>query len=49
MKLDLGKLLKVQSFLSNNFAEKSQLFEFSSSKLQKINFDVIYGLILSYN
>lgn len=28
MKLDFGKLLKIQSYIDQNFSEKSPLFEF---------------------
>ncbi|CAK75254.1 unnamed protein product (macronuclear) [Paramecium tetraurelia] len=40
MKLDLGKLMKVQSYIDQNLSEKSSLFEFHKSSLQKINFDL---------
>ncbi|CAD8061056.1 unnamed protein product [Paramecium sonneborni] len=40
MKLDLGKLMKVQSYIDENLSEKSNLFEFHKSSLQKINFDL---------
>ncbi|CAD8184925.1 unnamed protein product [Paramecium pentaurelia] len=40
MKLDLGKLLKIQSYIDQNFSEKSPLFEFQISQLHKISFDL---------
>lgn len=40
MKLDFGKLLKIQSYIDQNFSEKSPLFEFQISQLHKISFDV---------
>ncbi|CAD8044814.1 unnamed protein product [Paramecium primaurelia] len=40
MKLDLGKLMKIQSYIDQNLSEKSSLFEFHKSSLQKINFDL---------
>ncbi|CAD8151455.1 unnamed protein product [Paramecium octaurelia] len=40
MKLDFGKLLKIQSYIDQNFSEKSPLFEFQISQLQKISFDL---------
>ncbi|CAD8080873.1 unnamed protein product [Paramecium sonneborni] len=40
MRLDLGKLIKIQSYIDQNFSEKSPLFEFQLSQLQKISFDL---------
>ncbi|CAD8117933.1 unnamed protein product [Paramecium sonneborni] len=40
MSLDFGKLLKLQSLLNKNIDEKSPLFKFNRSLLQKVNFEI---------
>ncbi|CAD8125695.1 unnamed protein product [Paramecium sonneborni] len=43
MNLDLGKLMKIQSFFKKNQNEISPLFNFQKSLLQKINFEIKFN------
>ncbi|CAD8104021.1 unnamed protein product [Paramecium primaurelia] len=43
MSLDLGKLMKIKSFITKNQEEQSPLFNFRRSLFQKINFEIKFS------